>query len=161
MGTELSPLSPLGASIQKIAIKTDRQESTFPVALPIRMPYSTVLVQDMLEQRWGPNAGRIQTASELPVGKQIFHLTPNENTHQLHGGPYNLSTIKWTSDPLSCTHDYRKSPVFSYQPDRMDGFPENRTYLAVYTPDDTNWLTVEYSARTDSPTYINLSNHTY
>ncbi|MEI3282665.1 MAG: hypothetical protein V8R61_08165 [Enterocloster sp.] len=27
--------------------------------------------------------------------------------------------------------------------------------------DDTNWLTVEYSARTDSPTYINLSNHTY
>lgn len=49
----------------------------------------------------------------------------------------------------------------AFQPDNLDGFPGNRTYQAIYTLDDTNWLTVEYAAWTDTPTYINLSNHTY
>lgn len=40
-------------------------------------------------------------------------------------------------------------------------FPGTVTYQAIYTLDDTNWLTDEYAAWTDTPTYINLSNHTY
>ena len=152
-------LSPLGASIQKIAIRTVQGEY---LSMALSLPDPTVCLADAgyAGATLGPNAGRIR-GSELPIGKQIYHLTPNEGRHQLHGGPHNLSTIIWATDSVTCTHDYVKIQFSSFQPDRMDGFPGNRTYRAVYTLDDTNWLTVEYSARTDSPTYINLSNHTY
>lgn len=152
-------LSPFGASIQKIAIKTDRGEELL-VALSYPDAVSDFPGAGYAGATLGPNAGRIQN-SQLPVEKQIFQLTPNDNTHQLHGGPHNLSTMKWTADSVVCTHDFAKVQFSAYQPNRLDGFPGNRTYQAVYTLDDTNWLTIEYNARTDAPTYINLSNHTY
>lgn len=152
-------LSPFGASIQKIAIQTDSGEELL-MALSFPNAASNFPNTGYAGTTLGPNAGRIQK-SQLPIDKQIFYLTPNENTHQLHGGPHNLSTMKWIPDSVICTHDFAKVQFSTYQPDRLDGFPGNRTYHAVYTLDDTNWLTIEYSASTDAPTYINLSNHTY
>ena len=99
-------LSPLGASIQKIAIRTVQGEY---LSMALSLPDPTVCLADAgyAGATLGPNAGRIR-GSELPIGKQIYHLTPNEGRHQLHGGPHNLSTIIWATDSVTCTHDYVK-----------------------------------------------------
>nr|WP_250645081.1 hypothetical protein [Enterocloster clostridioformis] len=99
-------LSPLGASIQKIAIRTDQGED---LSMALSLPDPTVRPADAgyAGATLGPNTGRIR-GSELPIGKQIYHLTPNEGCHQLHGGPHNLSTIIWATDSVTCTHYYVK-----------------------------------------------------
>lgn len=152
-------LSPIGASIQKIAIQTEPGEE-LSIALSFQNTSDGLPGAGYAGATLGPNAGRI-CSSQLPIDNQIFNLVPNENSHQLHGGPHNLSTIKWNIDSVVCSHDFVKIQFSAFQPDNLDGFPGNRTYQAIYTLDDTNWLTVEYAAWTDTPTYINLSNHTY
>ena len=49
-------LSPLGASIQKIAIRTDQGED-LSMALSLPDPQSVLPMQDMPGQRWGPMPG--------------------------------------------------------------------------------------------------------
>lgn len=152
-------LSPVGASIQKIAVLTEGEGECLLALSPADMP-DGLPGAGYAGATLGPNAGRIR-GSHLPVGERAVCLTPNENAHQLHGGPHNLSTVRWTTDSVECARDFVRIRFCAFQPDGLDGFPGNRTYQAVYTIDDTNWLTIEYSARTDAPTYINLSNHTY
>lgn len=46
-------------------------------------------------------------------------------------------------------------------PDLDQGYPGNLTVSATYTLTDDNELYIEYSATTDKPTPVNLTNHTY
>ncbi len=107
-----------------------------------------------------PNAGRIR-GSHLPVNGEDFKLSANDQKNQLHGGSHNLSAALWDTDSVTCTHDTATVTLSAFQPDGTDGYPGNRRYQVRYYLEDTNWLTVEYSAWTDRPTYINMSGHTY
>ena len=46
-------------------------------------------------------------------------------------------------------------------PDGDQGYPGTLTVFATYTLTDANQLFLEYSASTDAPTVVNLTNHTY
>ena len=65
-------LSPLGASIQKIAIRTVQGEY---LSMALSLPDPTVCPADAgyAGATLGPNAGRIR-GSELPIGKQIHRM---------------------------------------------------------------------------------------
>ena len=45
--------------------------------------------------------------------------------------------------------------------DGDQGYPGNVTATATYTISDNNELIIEYSATTDSPTVVNMTNHAY
>jgi aldose 1-epimerase len=46
-------------------------------------------------------------------------------------------------------------------PDGDQGYPGTLTVYAAYSLDDANALTIEYTATTDRPTIVNISNHAY
>jgi aldose 1-epimerase len=46
-------------------------------------------------------------------------------------------------------------------PDGAGGYPGNLTITATYTLNERNELAVEYRARTDKPTIVNITNHSF
>lgn len=149
----------LGASIQKIAISSSEGEQ---IHLALGSPEMSFYeaCSCYAGATLAPNAGRIR-GGYLPVEDQVYTLSRNDQGNQLHGGPHNLSAVPWETDSVSCTHDTAAIVFSASQPDGLDGYPGSRSYQVRYCLEDTNWLTIEYRAWTDQPTYINMSNHTY
>lgn len=165
-GLSLSLFS-IGASIQKIAFKNQKwydHSGTEGNELPI------TLSSDHLDfyrrcpcyagATLAPNAGRI-SGSSIRLGSETIPLTPNENRHQLHGGPHNLSNQNWETEFVRQDYDSVSIGFSSSLADGIDGYPGNRIFHTEYTLEDSGWLTIKYHASTDRPTYINMSNHTY
>ena len=149
----------LGAAIQRVVLRDDQgSETDLALGFEQAEPYETALCY--AGATLAPNAGRIKQA-ELPIGNKICHLTENDGSHQLHGGPHNLSLAVWKTETVTCDIDSAGITLSAVQADGVDGYPGNRTYQTTYTLEDTNWLTIRMTATTDRPTYVNMSNHTY
>lgn len=150
---------PLGASIQKVSVTdSDGQEIPLALGFPDLQPYEETVCY--AGATLGPNAGRIRDAC-LPVQGIEYLLSKNDNGNQLHGGCHNLSSTRWNTDSVICTDDTASVLLSCEQTDGLDGYPGNRRYQVRYTLTEQGTLTIEQSAWTDRPTYINLSNHTY
>ncbi len=149
----------LGAAIQKVAIR-DESGREQPVALAFENMEQYENCICYAGATLGPNAGRIGKA-QLPVGTKIYQLSKNDRDNQLHGGVDNLSSRLWDVTSVTAGLESVSILLSITQPDGLDGYPGNRTYHTRYTLEDTNWLTIEYTAVTDVSTYINMSNHTY
>lgn len=89
-------------------------------------------------------------------GKE-YQLPQNNYGHCLHGGPKGFHHSVW--DVENVTDSTLNLSLFS--PDGEDGFPGNVTVKVVYTLTHDNALNIAYSATTDAPTILNLTNHTY
>lgn len=149
----------LGAAIQRVSLRDESgREQAVALGFEDMVPYESCICY--AGATLGPNAGRIGDAL-LPVGSRIYRLSKNDGKNQLHGGAMNLSSQLWQVVSDASGLESASILLSANQPDGLDGYPGNRTYYARYTLEDTNWLTVEYTAATDSPTYINMSNHTY
>lgn len=151
--------SPLGASVQKIAIISEDGEETL-LALSFAGQDAAGDCIGYAGATLGPNAGRIRNSC-ISIDGRDYPLAANEGSCQLHGGPHNLSSVLWHTDFVEQDRDFVRITFSAFQPHGEDGYPGNRTYKAVYTLDDTGWLTVHYKAVTDRTTYINLSSHIY
>jgi aldose 1-epimerase len=86
-----------------------------------------------------------------------YQLETNNFGHCLHGGPkgfqYQMFDIRQISD---------SSLEASYvSKDGEMGFPGTLTAKAVYTLTNDNAIDISYTATTDKPTIINLTNHSY
>lgn len=150
---------PLGAALQKIAV-CDENGRELPLALgfPDPDPYRSLLCY--AGAALGPNAGRIRGGRLCWPGME-YALAPNDGANQLHGGAHSLSSQLWTAEKFTCRGDTASLVLCAAQPHGTDGWPGERTYEVRCTLSDENCLTIEYEARTDRPTYFNLSNHTY
>ena len=97
------------------------------------------------------------------IGKAMFtldghtyHLTANENGNILHGGPRGFDKRVWKA------REANGGLELTYvSADGEEGFPGTLTATVVYTLTDNNELKLEYSATTDKPTVVNLTNHSY
>ncbi|WP_117208546.1 aldose epimerase family protein [Allorhizocola rhizosphaerae] len=85
-----------------------------------------------------------------------YRLAPNEGSNTLHGGPDGFDRRVW--EVLEHTPS---RIVFGLEsPDGDQGFPGRVEVTAAYTvTGDTVGL--EYTARTDAPTIVSLTNHAY
>lgn len=149
----------LGGVLQKIAI-SDKNGQERPLALgfPYPEPYESLVCY--AGATLAPNAGRIRGGRLCLPGAE-YALVPNDGPNQLHGGAHSLSPAVWEMERFTCGGDTASLVLRAAQPDGLDGWPGNRAYQVRYTLSDDNRLTIEYEARTDRPTYFNLSNHTY
>lgn len=150
---------PLGAALQKIAVPDENgRELSLALGFPDLAPYASLTCY--AGAVLGPNAGRIR-GGRLSLPGEEYILSPNEGHNQLHGGGHNLSAQLWAVEDFACDGDAASLLLCASQPHGLDGWPGNRSYRVRYTLSDDNRLTVEYEARTDRPTYFNLSSHAY
>lgn len=86
-----------------------------------------------------------------------FQLSTNNFGHSLHGGvngfQYRMFDIKQLSDTAL--------EVSYVSADGEMGFPGALTSKAVYTLTSDNAIDISYTATTDKPTIVNLTNHSY
>jgi len=107
----------------------------------------------------GRFANRIADAKFELDGKTYF-LVANNGTNHLHGGSKGFDKKAWKAAPEYGTD--RVSVVFSCtSPDTEANYPGNLSAEAIYTVTNDNELIIDYRARTDAPTHVNLTNHAY
>ena len=103
----------------------------------------------------GRYANRIEGASFELDGRTVS-LAPNDRGSNLHGGPAGFDRQLWTTTEATS----RRAVLELISPDGDQGFPGELRVRAAFEV-DADSVRVEYSAATDRPTVINLTNHTY
>lgn len=86
-----------------------------------------------------------------------YQLPQNNYGHCLHGGPKGFHHSVWdATQPNDTTLE-----LTLHSPDGEAGFPGNLDVKVVYTLTLDNALCLQYTATTDKPTIVNLTNHSY
>jgi aldose 1-epimerase len=107
----------------------------------------------------GRCANRISNGKFTLDGK-TYTLPTNEGKHHLHGGMVGFDKKIWEPTPL--TDDSTSTLKLTYlSPDGEEGYPGNLDVTVVYSLTGDNKFKIEYTARTDKATPINLTHHTY
>jgi len=97
---------------------------------------------------------------ELPVDDRVFRLAKNDGDNHLHGGPGGFHTVHWQVTAASDGVEPRLA-LRHLSSDGEEGYPGTVEVDAVYTLTRERALRVEYAARTDRPTVVNLTQHSY
>ena len=107
----------------------------------------------------GRYANRIAGA-RFTLDDHTYDLVANNGPNQLHGGPDGFDRHVW--DLLEASGDERGgTAVFRIdRPDGDQGFPGAVSAIATYDLDG-DVLRISYSATTDAPTVLNMTNHGY
>lgn len=107
----------------------------------------------------GRYANRIAKGTFTLDGKP-YHVPVNDGPNSLHGGKVGFDKVIWSVDKVESGP--RPSVTLTYaSPNGDQGYPGKLTATATYSLDDKNELTIEYTATTDAPTIVNITNHTY
>lgn len=132
-------------------------------------PGDVVLGFDTLEEYLGdhPYFGAVVGRVCNRIGKarfkldgKIFQITANEGANQLHGGNKGFDKQLWTASTARTPEQV--SLVMGYEShDGEEGFPGNLLVEIEYSLNDANELGIRFRAKTDKPTHVNLSNHSY
>jgi aldose 1-epimerase len=89
-----------------------------------------------------------------------YKLAVNNGPNALHGGLKGFDKVVWTPRLLVSLEG--PSLELSYlSPDGEEGYPGNLKVRAIYTLTEDNGLKLEFTATTDKPTVVNLTQHSY
>ncbi|SUB88908.1 Aldose 1-epimerase precursor [Porphyromonas macacae] len=91
------------------------------------------------------------------IDGQTYHLPVNNGPNSLHGGIKGFNAVVWTANQL----DDNRLQLKYQSADGEEGYPGNLDVTVCYTLTDDNELAVSYTAETDKPTVLNLTNHAY
>jgi len=88
-----------------------------------------------------------------------YNLALNNGENALHGGPGGFHNVYWNAQrdsvsPGSITLSYTSS-------DGEEGYPGELTAMVVYSLNDKNELSIEYTATTNKATVVNLTHHSF
>ena len=112
---------------------------------------------------FGATVGRVTNRiakGKFSLGGKQYSLEINNPPNSLHSGPKDLSHVVWKGEVSTAPH--AAAVKFSYlSPDGDEGFPGNLEVSVTYTLTDSDELKLNYSAKTDQPTPVNLTNHSY
>jgi aldose 1-epimerase len=113
---------------------------------------------------FGATVGRV--ANRIAKGKftldgKEYKLATNNGPNALHGGVKGFDKVVWKGEQFAASTGV---PAVSFQyvsKDGEEGYPGTLTVTVLYTLSDNNELTIEYLAKTDKATPVNLTNHSY
>lgn len=86
-----------------------------------------------------------------------YQLPQNNFGHCLHGGPKGWQYQVYEANPIDST----TLELTRISPDGDQNFPGNVTAKVTFKLTDDNAIDIKYSATTDKPTIINMTNHSY
>ncbi len=112
---------------------------------------------------FGATCGRV--ANRIANGRFTldgiqYTLAQNNGANHLHGGLKGFDKVVWNASPLR--QETGPAVEFTYlSPDGEEGYPGNLSVSVIFSLTRDNGLKIEYSATTDKPTPVNLTNHCY
>jgi aldose 1-epimerase len=116
-------------------------------------------------QYFGCTTGRV--CNRIAKGKftlegKEYTLAINNEPNHLHGGlDKSLDKLVWKATPYS--NEKGQGVKFTVtSPDGDEGYPGTlEITVSYYVPNDTNSISISYTATTDKATPVNLTNHAY
>lgn len=89
-----------------------------------------------------------------------YTLAVNNGPNHLHGGMKGFDAVVWQAEEVQQADAV--GVRFTHQSkDGDEGYPGNLNVGVVYSVTSDNELKIEYTATTDKPTVVNLTNHCY
>jgi len=113
---------------------------------------------------FGAIAGRVGNRiakGQFTLDGQQYKLATNNGPNHLHGGLKGFDKVVWKGQVL-LNHERGSAVQLTYlSKNGEEGYPGNLAVTVTYTLTDDNELRIDYSAKTDKATPVNLTNHTY
>jgi aldose 1-epimerase len=107
----------------------------------------------------GRYGNRIANGKFILDGNE-YQLARNNGENHLHGGPKGFFKVLWDAEPL--ISDAGESLKLTYvSPDGEEGYPGTVELTVTYTLTKANELEIDYEGKTDKPTILNPTNHSY
>lgn len=102
--------------------------------------------------RYGNRIGK----GKFSLEGKTYQLQLNDGVNTLHGGNDGFFGKAWTAK-----QDGQKLELTYISENGEAGYPGKLTAKVIYTWRDDNALQIDYTAGTDQPTIVNLTNHAY
>ncbi len=96
----------------------------------------------------------------LEIGGKSYPLAINNGPNHLHGGDTGFDKRLWEAEIVE-QKDAVGLKLSYHSPHLEEKYPGNMDVTCTYMLNNNNELTIGYTATTDQPTVINLTNHTY
>ena len=137
----------------------DRAGQVADVALGYKDFAGYLTGKDFLGCLVGRYANRIAKGEFALDGKK-YTLAKNNGPNALHGGPTGFHARLWTPRVVSGP-DGEALELTYVSKDGEEGYPGTLTAKVVYSLRADGGLVIDYTATTDAPTIVNLTNHAY
>jgi len=108
----------------------------------------------------GRNANRIRHG-QFSIDGVRYAVDINAGPHSLHGGRRGFDKVLWNVTEAEVSADGPRLRLDYVSPDGEQGYPGTLSVSVVYTLADDDSLRLEYTATTDRPTVVNLTQHSY
>jgi aldose 1-epimerase len=106
--------------------------------------------------RYGNRIGKAQ----FDIDGKTYKLDVNNGVNHLHGGSKGFWALLWDAKPFKTENSVGLTLTHT-SPDGDQGYPGNLKVTVVYELTNNNEFTIKYSATTDKPTHVNMTQHPY
>ena len=106
--------------------------------------------------RYGNRIG----GARFTLDGKTYQLTANDGVNTLHGGLKGFDKLLWTATPVT-RPDGAALQLSLTSKDGDEGYPGTLQLTVTYTLTDANALVIDYLAKTDKATPVNVTSHSY
>ncbi len=96
---------------------------------------------------------------KFTLDSATYSLATNNIGNHLHGGIVGFDKVLWSAKVIE--HERPTLQLTYVSKDGEEGYPGELSVEVIYTLLKENALSIHYSATTDKPTVVNLTNHAY
>jgi aldose 1-epimerase len=129
----------------------------------IALGYNTLAEYEAETPYFGALIGRYGNRiakGKFSIDGEAYTLAVNNGENHLHGGLKGFDKVVW--DAKTIVNDSTASLELIYlSKDMEEGYPGNLQTKVTYTLNNKDELSVKYEAKTDKPTIVNLTQHSY
>lgn len=145
----------LGATLTEFSVP-DKHGNPVDIVLGFDNPQSYIDTPTFFGMTVGPFANRIANGRFSIDGKN-YQVEQNENGNILHSGKASICWNIWDMELINdngvrFTTKYKEGP---------ETFPGNMIFECTYVLESDGKLIINHRAKTDKPTFVNMTNHSY
>ena len=146
----------LGATLQSFNAP-DRDGKVADITLGYDDAASYVTAPNFWGQTVGRYANRI-AGGKFTIDGKSYQVPLNDKTNSLHGGTKGFDKYIWRITSVKSGAQASVTMVMTSAAGDQ-GYPGKLEVSATYSLDDNGALTIDFDAKTDAPTVVNLTNH--